>query len=301
MIKISAFIPNYNHSQYLPESIESILNQTYEADEILIIDDGSTDNSIEVIQEFQKKHKKIKLIKNEKNYGIHLTFNKALHILKNEIIAPFSADDFIMPSFFEKAMKLFKENNDLSIVFSNSKVFQDKKPYQFRSISKEALSEQKIIYPDEFIKLSRTKNFHIASCACIYKKKIVMHYGGYRIQFKSLTDYYLNLQIALRHPIAYIPEELSAYRLSPNSYGASIRYNWKGRINLLNEIMRHIRKNEDDTFKKNIFKSGVLSFNGYFMILYIILHPAYWVHFPLIFYKVLERKLSERKKRKSKP
>jgi glycosyltransferase involved in cell wall biosynthesis len=293
MHKISVIIPNYNHAKYLPECLDALLSQSYKADEILIVDDGSTDNSIEVIESFQRKAPEIVLVKNEKNCGVHHTFNKSLHLVKNKLIAGFSADDFILPGFFEKAMGLYSQNDQLAIVFADNVNFYDKKPYQFMSNKVHICSEPKIFYPKEFIELTRKTNFYIASCACIYNKDIVLRYGAYRQELLSLTDYYLNAQIAFRHPIGYIPENLSAYRLSSTSYGASIRFAWKKRLGLLDTIMTYIMKKEDKAFKRSFLRSGLLSFNGYFMLLYLFLTPKYWIHFPFIFYKVIKRKFGK--------
>lgn len=293
MKKISVIIPNYNHAKYLPECLESILSQSYKPDEILIIDDGSTDNSVEVIRELQKKAPQIVLVRNEKNSGIHFTFNKALRLVKNTLIAPFAADDFILPGFFEKAMALFDQNDQLAIVFADNMNFYDKKPYQFISNKVHICSEPRIFQPNEFIEILRKTNFYIASCACIYNKDIVLRYGGYNPELLSLTDYYMNAQISFRHPIGYIPEAMAAYRLVANSYGASIRFAWKKRLKLLDNIMVSITKKEDKPFKRDFFRSGLLSFNGYFMLLYLSLHPRYWLHFPFIFYKVMKRKFAK--------
>jgi len=290
---LSTIIPNYNHAKYLPECLESILSQSYKPDEILIIDDGSTDNSVQVIQEFQKRVPEIVLVRNEKNIGVHRTFNKALRLVKNTLIAPFAADDFIFPGFFEKAMALFVKNEDLAIVFADNVNFYDKKPYQFITNKVHICSEPKIFQPQEFINTLRKTNFYIASCACIYNKDIVLKYGGYNEQLLSLTDYYLNAQIAFRHPIGYIPEPMAAYRLVSNSYGASIRFAWRKRLTLLDTIMTTLVKKEDRAFRISFFRSGLLSFNGYFMLLYLFLHPKYWIHFPFIFYKVMKRKFAK--------
>jgi len=293
MDKFSVIIPNYNHAKYLPECLDSILSQSCQPDEILIIDDGSTDRSVEVIQEYQKRAPQIVLVKNEKNSGVHYTFNKALQLVKNTLIAPFAADDFILPGFFEKAMAMFSKNKDLAIVFADNVNFYDKKPYQFISNKVHVATEPKIFQPGEFIEVLRKTNFYIASCACFYNKDIVLKYGGYDPKLLSLTDYYLNAQISFRHPIGYIPEPMAAYRLVSTSYGASIRFAWKKRLNLLDSIMTLITRKEDKPFKKAFFRSGLLSFNGYFMLLYLTLHPRYWLHFPFIFYKVMKRKFAK--------
>ena len=73
---LTIFSPNFNNEKYISETIKSIINQTYSNFEYLIIDDGSTDNSWEIIQKYAKKDKRIKILRNEKNLGIVKTRNK---------------------------------------------------------------------------------------------------------------------------------------------------------------------------------------------------------------------------------
>ena len=80
--KVSVLMPNYNCQAYLPEAIESILNQSFTDFEFIIIDDGSTDRSWEIIQDYANKDKRIVAIKNEKNIGISAGRNKLLEHAK---------------------------------------------------------------------------------------------------------------------------------------------------------------------------------------------------------------------------
>jgi len=290
--KISLIIPNYNHARYLPECLDSVLAQTYKADEIIIVDDGSTDHSIEVIQAYKKIAPEIVLLRNEKNYGVHHTFNVGIKAAKNELIAATAADDIIFPHFYEKAIALFDQNSELGLVCSDFAVFNDIKPYDY-SPRKFGICDKPTIYrPTELINMLRKTSFFIASNASIYQKKLLLLYGGYNTKLLSLSDYYLNAQIAFRHPVGYIPESTSGVRLVSTSYGQSIRFAWRKRLGLMSYLMQLVTKEEEPKFRKSFIRSGYLSFNGYFMILFLILNPKYWLHLPYIAYKVILSKIS---------
>ena len=100
--KVSVLMPNYNCESYLPEAIESILNQSFTDFEFIIIDDGSTDNSWKIIQSYAKKDKRIVAVKNNKNLGISWNRNKLLSLAKWKYILWQDSDDISIQDRIEK-------------------------------------------------------------------------------------------------------------------------------------------------------------------------------------------------------
>ena len=114
--KVSVLMPNYNWKAYISESIESILNQSFTDFEFIIIDDGSTDKSWEIIQNYAKQDKRIVAVKNEENIKICKTLNKGIELAKWEYIARMDSDDISMLDRFERQVKFLDENLDVWIV-----------------------------------------------------------------------------------------------------------------------------------------------------------------------------------------
>ncbi len=110
MMSISVIIPCYNVETYIEEGLQSVLNQTHPAREIICIDDGSTDNTIKIIRNLQEKFpNKIFLYLNEKNRGATYTRNRGLAIAKGDFIQFFDADDILLPDKFEHQIKIISE------------------------------------------------------------------------------------------------------------------------------------------------------------------------------------------------
>lgn len=108
---VSVIMSNYNTpEEYLRASIESVLNQTYKNFEFIIIDDCSTDNSLEIINSY--KDKRVIVIKNDENSGITKSLNRGLSIAKGEFIARMDADDLCLPERFEKQVCYLQEHPD---------------------------------------------------------------------------------------------------------------------------------------------------------------------------------------------
>ena len=117
--KISVIMPVYNAGSYLSHAIESILNQTYQDFEFIIVDDGSTDGSWEILNEYARKNKKIKLFRQSKNYGISVTARKAILKTKGNFIARMDADDVALPSRLEKQISYLRTHKKTVAVGGN--------------------------------------------------------------------------------------------------------------------------------------------------------------------------------------
>ncbi len=124
--KISVIMGIYNCSQTLPEAIDSILAQTYENWELILCDDGSTDNTYSVAQKYQEKYPdKIILIKNETNSRLAFSLNHCLKYATGKYIARMDGDDISVPTRFEKQVEFLKNNPDVDLIGSAMQRFND--------------------------------------------------------------------------------------------------------------------------------------------------------------------------------
>lgn len=112
--KISIIIPIYNTEKYLPHCLDSILKQTYENFELILIDDGSTDNSNKIADDYAKKDKRIKVV-HQKNAGQSAARNKGLELATGDFISFIDSDDKIKPTFLEELLAIFDNNTSLAV------------------------------------------------------------------------------------------------------------------------------------------------------------------------------------------
>ena len=111
---VSIIVPVYNSEKYLSACLESIINQTYPHLEIILINDGSTDGSLKIINQFIKKDSRIKLI-DQKNQGQSAARNQGLRLATGEFISFIDSDDYIKPSFIEKLLIPFQKDQTVSL------------------------------------------------------------------------------------------------------------------------------------------------------------------------------------------
>ena len=123
-IKVSVVMPIYNAFSYLRPALDSIINQTLENIEIICIDDGSTDESLEILKEYQVADARVRII-TETNAGPGIARNNGIHRARGEYIAFFDADDFYEPSFLEELYERARRD-DLDIAFSQYDIYNSK-------------------------------------------------------------------------------------------------------------------------------------------------------------------------------
>jgi glycosyltransferase involved in cell wall biosynthesis len=291
---LSIVMANYNYGQYIPDAINAILNQSRLPDEFIIIDDASTDNSVEIILNQIKNFPFVKLIQHKKNTGVIDLINEGIHIAKGDYLYLAASDDFISPEFIEKMMDFIDINNNISICTSIPGFFNsnDKSKIYFYPFYEK---KECIFTRNESIKVFNSSSFWIPSHATIFKREYALLYNGYNRKLKHYSDWYLNIKIALNHGMAYVPEPIAAMRIHDSSYSAKQNKCLADKMKNFSELL-NIVNNESYEFKNAFVKSAVISQLGSEIVLFLILKPKYWnyLFFVLIkkiknFYKKLTK------------
>jgi glycosyltransferase involved in cell wall biosynthesis len=278
---LSVVLPNFNHSHHLPAALEAIFSQSFLPDEVLIIDDASTDKSIPLIKEWQQRYPQIKLLQNKINQGPVPTINRGIQEAQSELLAFCSADDFILPGFFEKATEFLKKHPEVGMCTGKTCHFEDNAPH-FLVPDRMPLGDSPQIFTKETLpKIFKKTTFFIHSNCAIYRKKHVVAFGGLNPKLKSFGDWYLNCLVALHHGVGYIPSLFGAFRLSEKSY-ANILKSSEHQEGMFHALMSDIQERN----LENLFKStGLLSHGGIRLVLFLAKHKEYRSYFPRAFFK----------------
>ena len=206
---ISVIMSVYNGEKYLVQAIDSILNQTYQNFEFIIIDDCSTDNSSHILQEYAQKDSRIKIIKKEKNIGIKgfiENLNLGISIAKGKYIARMDQDDVSLPERFQKQVDFLENNPEITLVGAQLNLINEQNKItgeaiaalQHRDIVKRITSQIQLFHP--VIMFRKDQNIQ------------------YREKFLYCEDYdlYLNL-ITQGKKLANLNEKLLHYRILESS------------------------------------------------------------------------------------
>ena len=124
-ITVSVLLCNYNDARYLPDSLSAICTQTRLPEEVVVIDDGSTDNSVEIIEDFGRRYPFIRILRNEANRGLLYSINRALNEARCDFVVWAAADDRLLPNFLERNAQCLSEHPAAGMTFSRLAVFTD--------------------------------------------------------------------------------------------------------------------------------------------------------------------------------
>ena len=220
MPKISVIVPNYNHAKYLVQRIDSILTQTYQNFELIILDDCSTDNSREVIEQYRNNPKVSQIIYNTENSGSPFNqWNKGVKLAQGEYIWIAESDDWAEANFLEMLIPILDENPNVGIVNADSVV-------ETESGSAGKMSEyfckryKDNRWQNDFIHNGKNEvremllyNCTIANVSSVlFRRDILMKANVFDMPFKYSGDWYCYLKIALISDIAFVATPLNHYR-----------------------------------------------------------------------------------------
>ena len=223
MPKISIIMGIYNCGKTLDEALKSILDQTYTNWEIVMCDDGSSDNTLEIAEKYQANYpEKVTVLKNEQNMGLNVTLNKCLKATKGEYIARQDGDDISLPDRFMKEVKFLDKCKEFAFVSTHMSFFDDTGIWGEWKTSK-------IPTRMDFFKQSPC----FCHAPCMIRKEAFIAVGGYTVEEKFLRCEDINLWYKL-YAAGYkgynIQQPLYMMRDDRNAYS---RRTIKNRMNII--------------------------------------------------------------------
>ena len=199
-LKVSVIIPIFNGEKYLEAAIDSILKQTFNNYELLLIDDGSTDKTLKIISTY--KDKRIRLLKNDHNMGLAVTRNRGIDESKGEYIAWLDCDDISLPTRLEKQVTVLDENPDIGLCGT-----------WVKTIGGESGSIWKYPVEPDFLRSTMIFYNPLATSSIMLKKKfLIEHNLRFDLLFPPAEDYDLWERLSNICKITNVPKVLTLHR-----------------------------------------------------------------------------------------
>lgn len=222
---VSVITPTYNRASYLPETIESVLSQDYPNFEYIVLDDGSQDNTIEVLKQYDNRI----IWESHPNMGETRTVNKGFSMAKGEFFVVVNSDDPILPGLLTKTVAMMQAQPELLVVYPD-----------WITIDQDSNEIERLPTPDyDYLTMLRTHYCNPGGGAVIRRRAYELE-GGRDPQFTYVGDYDYWLRVGLHGPFARLPEYLATFRVHPDSATQSAKGEKMGKehVTMLKALFR---------------------------------------------------------------
>jgi glycosyltransferase involved in cell wall biosynthesis len=236
---LSVIIPNYNHGECLPTCLRALLSQSVPATEIIVIDDGSTDNSLEVIQEFAREHPTIRWYQNDVNRGVNFTCNRGLELATGDFVFVPAADDEVLPGLFEKCLNLLAEHPQAGLCATVVEMCDMATGATWYLGSKVA-DRYCYLSPTELVQIARQDKLQIFTSGMIVHRESFLQAGKYLADLRWHSDWFVLFVIGFRKGLCFVPEALSQFRIYAASFSNKGRRQTSEQLKVLRAILSRL-------------------------------------------------------------
>jgi len=216
-MKISIVIPNYNYAAFIGRTLESALNQNYNPKEIIVVDDGSSDNSLDIINNYRVKHPDVVMVIEQPNQGQASAINKGLKQITGDIVGWINSDDTYCENAFQKVAEVFCNNPDVDVVFGNINIIDDNDRF-IHSIRHFKFSYFKSV----FLGFSNTSS----SNAIFWRRTLMQERGLLNPDFKCGLDNDFFSRITFGAKVFHNDSSLANFRKQPITKAAIGNPRW---------------------------------------------------------------------------
>lgn len=224
-ISLSVIICNFNDQNYLCGLFNQIALQTLSPNEIIFVDDGSSDRSIDIVKAIRKKYVKLNIIiyKNKINRGTIYSANFGATKARSKYIYFAATDDLIKPNFFEETMRVLGSHPEAGLCSSNvfsineNNLIIKSRPFNLKKYDGYFIDASKCT--EELIRLGPWTGGN----SCIFRRLCYFECGGLNEKLKSYSDIFLGMFVSVRYGVCYIPKNYTAFRVRDGSYSSQLR------------------------------------------------------------------------------
>jgi glycosyltransferase involved in cell wall biosynthesis len=217
-VTLSVVLPNYNHARLVGRALAALLGQERAADEIIVIDDGSTDDSVRVIDGIAAAAPAIRVLHNASNIGVIPTLQRGLEAARGKYVYFAAADDWIFPDFFALALRRLEADPGVGLFCGEAMLVdgQSNRPFAVRPAVRPRTRAGPIDAAAVNELLRSTDNW-ILTGSTVFRRECVASSGGFDARLGSFADGFIARKIALRYGFYFEPKIVASWAVFPDS------------------------------------------------------------------------------------
>jgi glycosyltransferase involved in cell wall biosynthesis len=215
---LSVVLPNYNHARLVGRALAALLGQQRPADEIVVVDDGSTDDSVAVIERIAATAPAIRLLRNAKNIGVIPTLQRGLEAARGKYVYFAASDDWVFPDFFARALRRLEADPGLGLFCGEAMLVDGRtdRPFAVRPAVRPRMSAGPLSAATVNTLLRSSDNW-ILTGSSVLRRDCVTWGGGFDARLTTAADGLLARKIALRYGLYFEPRTVATWVVLPNS------------------------------------------------------------------------------------
>jgi glycosyltransferase involved in cell wall biosynthesis len=227
---VSVLLPNYNHARFIGNALSALAAQTRQPDEIIVIEDASTDDSLAVIESFEDELPQLRILRNPRNLGVNESINRGLWEARGTHVVCTAADDWLERNFIARLSEAVAANPAGRVCISTYVQYleTEQRRVHHRRDSElgpwYAAESPQYFAPDEFRRLLTRVFVWLPLNTAMIERAALLTINGYDPRLRWHADWFANYTLAFRHGFTVVPEPLSVFRVAPLTYsGAGMR------------------------------------------------------------------------------
>ena len=214
-VVLSVIVPNYNHAEHVSAALTAILAQRRLPDEILLIDDGSTDHSRSLIEQWAAREPRIRAIFNPVNLGAIATINDGIRAARGDYVCLLSADDVSGPEFFLIALDELERHPEAALFCAEVDVYEVDRPDRPRGMRPviRPSHRRRAFTPAEARRLLRYNDNFVVPLATVFRRGAILAEGGLDPRLGTMADGFLSRYLALKYGFCFAPQVVVTWKV----------------------------------------------------------------------------------------
>lgn len=241
MVTLSVLMPNYNHGAVLSRALDSVVRQSRHPEQLVIVDDGSTDNSVEIIESYRAQYPFIELIRFPQNRGVFEAIKAGIAVIRGDFFCGLASDDYMMEGWISRCMSMADQYPHAGIIFGKTKIENEKQGKSRVVFFAEEGDQDAYWEPERFRSLLRRSGyFTYVSSSSIYRRDVWASIGGFRPDLFHYCDTFTSNVLGARYGVCYVSHVANVFIQSEGSYSAKQRLQtgmWEKIMVRLSEIL----------------------------------------------------------------
>jgi len=233
--RLAVLIPNYNDAHFLPRVLNSVLSQSKIPDEIWVSDDASTDNSLEVLDEFSRRHPQIQVLRNTENLGIPVNSFKPFYATSCDYVYTLGTDEYLVnPDTFREAVDILDRHPRAGLVcWDYAPVLPDG-----RVVSEQLQAHPGYLSPEQICRRLRSGRFPVLTNNSVMRLKVCLEPGTLCSEAGLNSDWVCCMNIAFRHGIYYLPGIYNHFPVRPDGLAVKSRPRIRDSLRQILEVLK---------------------------------------------------------------